>query len=76
MQQHFTLQYWHEDDEMVGRLKELPGLAVTGHDLAELETRVADACRALAAHESRAARADIQETRVSVEVFATEHPTN
>jgi len=73
MQQHFTLQYWHEGEELVGRLKELPGLAVTGRDLAELEARVADACRALAAHESRATRADVKETRVSVEVFATDH---
>ena len=74
MQQHFTLQYWPEGDQWIGRVKELPGLVVEGRDVAELEARAADACRALATHESRAAAPDVQETRITVEVFATSSP--
>jgi hypothetical protein len=71
MQQHFTLQYWHEGEALVGRLKELPGLVVRGGDLDELEARASDACRALAAHESQAAQLEVKERRISVETFAT-----
>ena len=71
MQQHFTLQYWSEGDELVGRVKELPGLVVQGRDLAELESCAADACRAMATHQSRAAAADVKEARITVETFAT-----
>jgi hypothetical protein len=71
MQQHFTLQYWPEGEQLIGRLRELPGLVVEGRDLAELEDRAAAACRALTTHESRSVAPDVKETRITVEVFAT-----
>jgi hypothetical protein len=69
MQQHVTLQYWHEGEELVGRLKELPGLVVRGRDLDEVESRMADACRAMATLESRAAQADMKQKSMIVEVM-------
>ena len=43
MVQHFTLEYWKDDDWYVGRLKEVPGVFSQGESLEELERNVKEA---------------------------------
>jgi predicted RNase H-like HicB family nuclease len=41
----FTLEYWKDDQWLVGRLVEVPGVMSQGEDLAELEENIRDAYR-------------------------------
>ena len=43
MSQSFILEYWNDDDWLVGRLKGIPGVFSQGHTLAELEENIRDA---------------------------------
>ena len=43
MDRQFTLEYWHDDDWLVGRLKEVPGVFSQGETLEELEANIQDA---------------------------------
>jgi len=45
MEQHFTLDYWIEDNWYVGKLKEIPGVFSQGENLEELEENIKDAYR-------------------------------
>lgn len=43
MSQSFILEYWNDDDWLVGRLKGVPGVFSQGQTLAELEENIRDA---------------------------------
>ena len=43
MRKSFTLEYWQENNWLVGRLKEVPGVFSQGESLAELEENIRDA---------------------------------
>lgn len=43
MQLHVTLEYWSDDQWLVGRLKGVPGVFSQGKTLAELEENIRDA---------------------------------
>ncbi|HVT29979.1 MAG TPA: hypothetical protein VHE81_18320 [Lacipirellulaceae bacterium] len=43
MSQTFLLEYWHEDDWYVGRLKGVPSVFSQGKTLGELEDNIRDA---------------------------------
>lgn len=43
MSQSFVLEYWNDDDWLVGRLKGVPGVFSQGQTLAELEENIRDA---------------------------------
>ena len=43
MSQSFILEYWVDDDWLVGRLKGIPGVFSQGETLAELEENIRDA---------------------------------
>ncbi|HEX7320505.1 MAG TPA: type II toxin-antitoxin system HicB family antitoxin [bacterium] len=43
MKRNFTLEYWHDDEWFVGRLKEVPGVFSQGKSLYELEQNIRDA---------------------------------
>lgn len=43
MTTRFTLEYWQEDDWLVGRLKEVPGVFSQGRTIEELEENVREA---------------------------------
>ena len=45
MEQHFTLEYWVDDEWYVGKLKEAPGIFSQGKSLDELEANIRDAFR-------------------------------
>ncbi|MCK5268971.1 MAG: type II toxin-antitoxin system HicB family antitoxin [Spirochaetes bacterium] len=45
MEQHFTLEYWLDDNWYVGKLKEIPGIFSQGANLEELEENIKDAYR-------------------------------
>ena len=44
----FTLEYWKDDQWLVGRLVEVPGVMSQGENLAELEENIRDAYRLMA----------------------------
>jgi len=52
VQQHFTLEYWIDDDWYVGKLKEVPGVFSQGASLAELEENIKDAYRLMVEDET------------------------
>ncbi len=43
MPQAFVLEYWHDEDWLVGRLKGVPGVFSQGQTLNELEDNIRDA---------------------------------
>jgi predicted RNase H-like HicB family nuclease len=43
MSQSFILEYWNDDDWLVGRLKGIPGVFSQGQTLEELEENIRDA---------------------------------
>lgn len=43
MDQRFTLEYWVDDEWLVGRLKEVPGVFSQGETLDELEENIREA---------------------------------
>ncbi|WP_299402397.1 type II toxin-antitoxin system HicB family antitoxin [Acaryochloris sp. IP29b_bin.148] len=43
MTQSFILEYWNDDDWLVGRLKGIPGVFSQGQTLAELKENIRDA---------------------------------
>lgn len=45
MQMQFTLEYWQDNEWIVGRLKGVPGVFSQGKTLAELEENIRDAYR-------------------------------
>ena len=45
MKRFFTLEYWEDDDWLVGKLKEIPGVFSQGKTLEELKENVIDAYR-------------------------------
>ena len=52
MAQHFTLEYWTDDDWFVGKFKEVPGIFSQGETLSRLEVNVQDAYRSVMADEN------------------------
>ncbi|WP_299490737.1 type II toxin-antitoxin system HicB family antitoxin [Acaryochloris sp. IP29b_bin.137] len=48
MTQSFILEYWNDNDWLVGRLKGVPGVFSQGQTLAELEENIRDAYRLMA----------------------------
>lgn len=48
MSQSFILEYWHDDDWLVGRLKGIPGVFSQGQTLEELEENIRDAYQLMA----------------------------
>jgi predicted RNase H-like HicB family nuclease len=44
----FTLEYWKDEQWLVGRLVEVPGVMSQGEDLAELEENIRDAYKLMA----------------------------
>ncbi|MEM6448111.1 MAG: type II toxin-antitoxin system HicB family antitoxin [Cyanobacteria bacterium P01_D01_bin.123] len=48
MSQSFILEYWHDDDWLIGRLKGIPGVFSQGQTLEELEENIRDAYQLMA----------------------------
>ena len=67
MTQSFILEYWNDDDWLVGRLKGVPGVFSQGQTLAELEENIRDAYR-LMATETEPAPAEAKTKELILEV--------
>lgn len=63
----FTLEFWHDADWYVGRLRETPGVFSQGRTLAELEENIRDAYALMLADEE-SAPAGSQTKDVTIEV--------
>jgi len=69
MKRFFTLEYWEDDDWLVGKLKEIPGVFGQGKTLEELKENVIDAYRMmLEEDEGEDERAGIKKIELGVEV--------
>jgi len=56
MSRTFTLEYWQDDNWLVGKLKEVPGVFSQGKTLAELERNIQDAYKMMMEAESTPAK--------------------
>jgi len=54
MPQSFTLEYWHDDGWLVGRLRGIPGVFSQGETLEELEENIRDAYKLMTIDEEPA----------------------
>lgn len=54
MSQSFVLEYWHDEDWLVGRLKGIPGVFSQGQTLDELEDNIRDAYKLMSEDEESA----------------------
>ena len=69
MKRFFTLEYWEDDDWLVGKLKEIPGVFSQGKTLEELKQNVIDAYRMmLEENEAEDEHAGIKKIELGVEV--------
>jgi predicted RNase H-like HicB family nuclease len=69
MKRFFTLEYWQDDDWLVGKLKEIPGVFSQGKTIEELKENIIDAYRMMVAEsEAKAEHADVKYIELGVEV--------
>jgi len=67
MSQSFILEYWNDDNWLVGRLKGIPGVFSQGQTLAELEENIRDAYQ-LMNMESEPAPAEVKTKKLVLEI--------
>jgi predicted RNase H-like HicB family nuclease len=67
MSQSFMLEYWNDDNWLVGRLKGIPGVFSQGQTLAELEENIRDAYQ-LMSMEVEPAPAEVKTKELVLEI--------
>jgi predicted RNase H-like HicB family nuclease len=67
MSQSFILEYWNDDNWLVGRLKGIPGVFSQGQTLAELEENIRDAYQ-LMNMETEPAPAEVKTKELVLEI--------
>jgi predicted RNase H-like HicB family nuclease len=67
MSQSFILEYWNDDNWLVGRLKGIPGVFSQGQTLAELEENIRDAYQ-LMNMEAEPAPAEVKTKELVLEI--------
>ena len=68
MKRTFTLEYWTDDDWLVGRLREVPGVFSQGATLEELKENILDAYRMMLAAESEPPHPPAQTVELGVDL--------
>jgi predicted RNase H-like HicB family nuclease len=67
MSQSFILEYWNDDNWLVGRLKGIPGVFSQGQTLEELEENIRDAYQLMSV-EAEPAPAEVKTKELVLEI--------
>mgnify|MGYP000964141343 CR=1 FL=1 len=68
MMRSYTLEYWPDEDWLVGRLREVPGVFSQGQTLDDLKENIVDAYRMMIETQEHPENAIVQTLEMNVEV--------